>query len=426
MEYNIKDLFYKYRLANDELKRIFELIHKEYFTSLDANPIEHIKFRIKKVNSIKDKLKKRNLEYNVYNIENNLTDVVGCRIVCSFLSDISTIKNVIKDLDKNNILRIVEERDYINNPKEESGYSSYHIKVAVPIFYNGEKTEVMAEIQLRTIAMDMSFSLEHKIIYKSSEVNEELKRVIRNVANFCRVIDKDLDDVVKNVEDDKLGQLSLDYPFMKRREFDLIRLKYESALRFLEEKFSCLYQEYDKQEIINPIEHIKCRLKRDDEIIRKLVNKKQGVNIENIEKHINDFAGIRVVCSFLNDIETLKNDIYDMADKGIIKIINEKDYVNNPKESGYSGYHFLVSVPLYTVNEGVVDVKVEIQLRTVAMEMWASLEEKICYNKTPSLSSREDLTRLAGVIGVFDQKLNDIVCEYNKISVDNKKLVLKR
>ena len=94
---------------------------------------------------------------------------------------------------------------------------------------------------------------------------------------------------------------------------------------------------------------------------------------------------------------------------GMLKIINEKDYINNPKESGYSGYHFLVSVPVYTVNDGFVDVKVEIQLRTIAMEMWASLEEKICYNKMPSSSSREELKRLAGVIGVFDEKLDDIV-----------------
>ena len=116
MENEMKNLFLKYNLACDELKRIFELIYKEYEINVGVNPIEHIKFRIKKKTSIKEKLQKYNLEYTSFNIENRLSDVVGCRIVCSFLSDIETLKDVIKKLDNNNILKIVEERDYINNP----------------------------------------------------------------------------------------------------------------------------------------------------------------------------------------------------------------------------------------------------------------------------------------------------------------------
>ena len=135
---NNNSFFDKYKLVYRKLKSIFSLIYEEYSIRDEVNPIEHIKYRIKKPNSIKDKLVKRNLPVNEDSID-TLYDIVGVRIVCSFLSDLEMLKNLIRDLEKNGILEIVNEKDYITNPKEDSGYSSYHIQIRVPINYNNKE-----------------------------------------------------------------------------------------------------------------------------------------------------------------------------------------------------------------------------------------------------------------------------------------------
>ena len=209
-----------------------------------------------------------------------------------------------------------------------------------------------------------------------------------------------------------------------KEDIDKIKIHYTTALDFILNKIANIYELYEKSDITNPIEHVKGRIKKDNEIIRKLENKKLDINIENIVEHVNDFAGCKIVCSFINDIEVLKEEIKTMEKNGLLKIIKEKDYITNPKESGYRGYHFLVSVPIYLRDVGVINVKVEIQIRTVAMEMWASLEEKICYHKNPDDNIKNELVRTSNVIKVFDEELNDVVLKYNQNKIEAKKKML--
>lgn len=415
---NINNVFDKYILVYRKLKSIFEQIYKEYDIKGEANPIEHIKTRIKKPESIKQKLVKKGYAITEENIDNELSDIVGVRIVCSFLSNLEILKNIVRKLADNDIFEIVEEKDYVTNPKEESGYSSYHIIVKVPVNYNDEVKYVNAEIQLRTIAMDMSASLEHKSCYKKEGYSESLKNMAKEATDFCRKVDLDLDSVVKSIDNPKGINPSLSYPFLKEIEFNLFKLKYDSALKFVECKLRDLYNRYDNGNKVNPIEHMKSRIKGNSGIVRKLISKNKPVNIENIDRYVKDFAGVRVVCSFLTDLDELKEYIKNDCD---FKIIEEKDYVNFPKESGYRGYHFLVEVPVYTLN-GIEYVKVEIQLRTVAMEMWASLEEKIRYHKDCDESVAQELQRISGITSVLDNHFDIIYAESKRQQKSNNKV----
>lgn len=420
-----------YRLAEEELKRFFDSVNNHYNISEDVNPIEHIKHRIKKYDSIKYKLERKGYETTLENINVHVKDVVGFRVVCSFLSDLDELKNIIKSLEENNI-KIVEIKDYITNPKKDSGYSSYHILVKVPVNYNNQVYYVNAEIQLRTIAMDMSASLEHKLCYKKEGYADSLRVMATEATNFCKRIDLELDSIVKSINNDKIIEnIAAIYPFMGGTNFSLLKLKYEEALKFVTNEFESLKAYYDREEKLNPIEHIKSRIKNNNEIVRKLLEKDRTINIDNIDKYVNDFAGVRIVCSFLDDVDELRNFIYENSfqystngeTKKIFDIVEEKDYITNPKESGYRGYHFLVRVPVYTLN-GVEFVKVEIQLRTVAMEMWASLEEKIAYHKQIDENIVKELHRISSITSVMDDNFNAM---YNNSKQQNnikvKKLV---
>ena len=154
-----------------------------------------------------------------------------------------------------------------------------------------------------------------------------------------------------------------------------VMLIYNSALKQISTKLEILNDEFQHVHRYNPIEHIKSRVKTSESIVKKL--KKHGYEsaIQNMVEHVNDIAGIRVICSFTSDIYRIAEMISNQSD---IKVISVKDYFVNPKPSGYKSYHMLVTVPVY-LSDRIVDTKVEIQIRTVAMDFWASLEHKINY-----------------------------------------------
>ena len=319
MEKMIEELLRKYKLALSFLEHSFTYID-EVFSENGYNPIEHHKGRLKDENSIKKKLKKRNLMYNVDNIENVLSDVVGYRIVCSFLSDIEVLKNVIYKMAEKGYFKIIEELDYIKEPKE-TGYSSYHIIVLVPVFYNNNIEYVKSEIQLRTVAMDMSFSLEHRTIYKKDNCPEDLRAKVKKTIEFCNIIDKDLDNIIASKKNREFVlQLNNNGYNVLEKDFDfeLLKMKYSESLKYVKDIFVNLKENYVKQEYGSIIEHIKCRLKSNEAIKIKLLSKQLDVNLDNIEKYVNDFAGVRIVCSFLNDMDNLVAEIYKMQEDGLL------------------------------------------------------------------------------------------------------------
>lgn len=152
-------------------------------------------------------------------------------------------------------------------------------------------------------------------------------------------------------------------------------LLYNSALKEINTKLEILNDEFQHVHRYNPIEHIKSRIKTSESIVKKLKRYGYESTIENMVEYVNDIAGIRVICSFTSDIYRIAEMIGNQSD---IKVHSIKDYIKNPKESGYKSYHMLVSVPIY-LSDKIVPTKVEIQIRTVAMDFWASLEHKIRY-----------------------------------------------
>ena len=148
-----------------------------------------------------------------------------------------------------------------------------------------------------------------------------------------------------------------------------------SALKEIGTKLEILNDEFQHIHQYNPIEHIKSRIKSPESIVRKLKKKGYDSSLENMVKYVNDIAGIRIICSFTSDIYRIANMLRKQND---IKVLSVKDYIESPKESGYKSYHMLVSIPIY-LSDSVVDTKVEIQIRTIAMDFWASLEHKMNY-----------------------------------------------
>ena len=178
---------------------------------------------------------------------------------------------------------------------------------------------------------------------------------------------------------------------------------YTSALKEVGTKLEILNDEFQHVHSYNPIEHIKTRIKTPESIVKKLKRNGHETSIENMVKYVNDIAGVRLICSFTSDIYKLAEMIGNQTD---LKVLSIKDYIKNPKESGYKSYHMLVSVPIF-LSDSVVDTKVEIQIRTIAMDFWASLEHQIYYKfegNAPDYISR-DLKECADMVATLDDKM---------------------
>lgn len=194
--------------------------------------------------------------------------------------------------------------------------------------------------------------------------------------------------------------------------WETLMFLYNSALKEVGTKLEILNDEFVHIHKYNPIEYIKSRIKSPESIVKKL--KKNGFEstVENMLLHVKDIAGIRIVCSFTSDIYRLAEMIGKQND---LTVVSVKDYIKNPKESGYKSYHMLVTVPIF-LSDRVVDTKVEIQIRTIAMDFWASLEHKIYYKfegNAPDYISR-DLRECAGIVANLDAKmlqLNEAILE---------------
>ena len=194
-----------------------------------------------------------------------------------------------------------------------------------------------------------------------------------------------------------------------------VMLLYNSALKEMGTKVEILNDEFQHVHQYNPIEYVKTRIKKPESIVKKLKRYGYESTIENMVKYCNDIAGIRIVCSFSSDIYRMADMIGKQNDLTVVWV---KDYFKNPKDSGYKSYHMLVTVPIF-LSDRVVDTKVEIQIRTIAMDFWASLEHKIYYKfegNAPDYIS-EDLKECADIVSMLDAKmlsLNKAILEAKK------------
>lgn len=194
--------------------------------------------------------------------------------------------------------------------------------------------------------------------------------------------------------------------------WETVMFLYRSALREVSTKLDILNDEFIQINHYNPIEYIKSRVKTPESIVKKLKRQGHEDSIENMVKYVNDIAGVRVVCSFTADIYRMAEMIGKQND---LTVVSVKDYIKHPKESGYKSFHMLVTVPIF-LGEQVVNTKVEIQIRTIAMDFWASLEHKIFYKfegNAPEYISR-DLRACASIVSDLDAKmlqLNEAILE---------------
>ena len=185
-----------YRCALREVETKFKVLNEEFSLRLDRNPIENIKSRLKRPISIRNKLKKYGYPLTMQNIEEQLHDVAGIRVICSFPSDVYTIADALLNQDDVNLLVM---KDYIKNPKQ-NGYRSLHLIIEIPIFLAKEKRMMKVEIQLRTIAMDCWASLEHQIHYKKDYLyTDEMAKELALCADLSADLDERMEKLRKIV-----------------------------------------------------------------------------------------------------------------------------------------------------------------------------------------------------------------------------------
>ncbi|WP_328800759.1 GTP pyrophosphokinase family protein [Paenibacillus sp. LX16] len=176
---------------------------------------------------------------------------------------------------------------------------------------------------------------------------------------------------------------------LKKLKHDITRfmLIYKFALDEMETKIEILKQEFQALHDYSPIEHTKSRLKSPESIMNKMIRKNSELSLDAIKDHIKDIAGLRITCSFISDIYDVSNMLQRQSD---LKVLEIKDYIKNPKPNGYQSLHLLVQVPVF-MSDCEELVCVEVQIRTIAMDFWASLEHKIFYKYNQSVP--ESLTR---------------------------------
>lgn len=197
----------------------------------------------------------------------------------------------------------------------------------------------------------------------------------------------------------------------------LLRLQqvYEAGIKEIRTKLEILDSEFKVKYDHNPIHHIESRLKKPESMVKKAIDKNITLTEKSIMENIHDIAGIRVICNYVNDVYVVARLLMSQDD---IRVIEVKDYIENPKPSGYRSLHLVLEIPIFLA-EGPKPIHVEVQLRTIAMDFWASLEHKLKYKTDNNVSRdiREELTDCAKQIAELDKKMQSI---HNRLNDENK------
>lgn len=199
------------------------------------------------------------------------------------------------------------------------------------------------------------------------------------------------------------------------RPFSELMMRYKCAMLEVKTKLDVLNTQLSLENDRNPFESISCRIKSVPSIVEKLNRKGFDMTAESIEENLNDVAGIRVICSFPDDIYVLADRLCSQDD---IRLIERKDYIKNPKPNGYRSLHLIVEIPIFLMDEKKL-MRVEVQFRTIAMDFWASLEHKLKYKKNIACDVEEisaELKTCADEISRLDNKMQQI---HKKINASN-------
>lgn len=204
--------------------------------------------------------------------------------------------------------------------------------------------------------------------------------------------------IIENFLENKEEKLDV-----KEEPFDKLMFFYQSALKQLELQMNIIKDEFKVMYNYDLIDHIDTRIKEPKSIIKKMEKKKYEKTYLNLIEKVNDIAGMRIVCTLKDDIFFIKDLVKQIPD---VHILKEKDYVTNPKPSGYSSYHMIVEVPV-KLSQKTIYVKCEIQIRTLAMDFWASFEHKVKYKTEQEVNKKtsKELVNCAKMISKFDDKM---------------------
>ncbi|WP_019636577.1 GTP pyrophosphokinase [Paenibacillus fonticola] len=198
-----------------------------------------------------------------------------------------------------------------------------------------------------------------------------------------------------------------------RNEITRFLLSYKFALDEMETKIEILKEEFESLHDYSPIEHTKTRLKSPESIMSKLYRKGGDFSFESIKETVKDIAGMRITCSFLSDIYRVSDMLQKQSD---LKVLEVKDYIKEPKPNGYKSLHLLIEVPVF-MSDRVESVCVEVQIRTIAMDFWASLEHKIFYKYNQSVPQRllQELKEAADTADELDHQMERLMNEVQTI-----------
>ncbi len=204
--------------------------------------------------------------------------------------------------------------------------------------------------------------------------------------------------IIENFLENKEEKLDV-----KEEPFDKLMFFYQSALKQLELQMNIIKEEFKVMYNYDLIDHIDTRIKEPKSIVKKMEKKKYEKTYLNLIEKVNDIAGMRIVCTLKDDIFFIKDLVKQIPD---VHILKEKDYVTNPKTSGYSSYHMIVEVPV-KLSQKTIYVKCEIQIRTLAMDFWASFEHKVKYKTEQEVNKKtsKELVNCAKMISKFDDKM---------------------
>lgn len=190
------------------------------------------------------------------------------------------------------------------------------------------------------------------------------------------------------------------------KKFEKLMFIYKMATKELETKIEIMKEEFKLFYDYDLIDHINTRIKTPNSIMKKMKDKELECTYKNMVENINDIAGIRVICPLKKDIFSIKNMIQKLPG---IKTIKEKDYITNPKKSGYSAYHLVLGIPI-VLSQSIIYVKVEVQIRTMAMDFWSSLEHKMKYKTNHEITKKisKGWISYAKMINKIDNKIMNI------------------
>ena len=358
----------EYRKNLDVYKKGLDLLKltlSDINTSLSKKGlgIEYTTDRIKSENSFLEKVYRKYDSKDQFSIK-TAHDIIGFRVILRNVEDVRAYVNSIKN---NPLIKVVDTKNYVDNPKE-SGYKSFHLIVEVPVETIMGKKKVNAEIQVRTELMDVYAREEHKLNYKgecSKESKDELFELSLALTNCETSFENALKGTFIKPEEPKKEDLE---------KFNKIKPDFEKVQKRIHNKIEDLIDSYPHND---DIAYTSERIKPVTSIKRKLKRRKLSFTPSNIKNKISDVVGFKIVVMTRKELDSLLSYIKKSKE---FEIVDEKNYIKNPKESGYKGYHIKVKERILGSN-GPTEIISEIQLQTMLMAAWAANEDVFYLDK---------------------------------------------